>query len=65
LFRGPRLPAETHASADWRKATAVGGCRDDGQHGRGLLVVAHLADDCGRNGDAQTGWMVWFEIEGT
>ena len=37
--------------------------RDDGQHGRGLLVVAHVADDCGRNGDAQTGWMVWFEIE--
>jgi len=36
--------------------------RRDGQHGRGLLIVAQLADDWGRNGDSATGWTVWFQI---
>ena len=63
-----RVRAETRGSHVRVEVTDQGGpweqtARDDGQHGRGLLVVAQLADDCGRNGDAQTGWMVWFEIE--
>lgn len=35
--------------------------RRDGQHGRGLLIVAALAHDWGRAGDSETGWRVWFE----
>jgi serine/threonine-protein kinase RsbW len=35
----------------------------DGQHGRGLLIVAALARDWGRTGDSQTGWRVWFEMD--
>jgi anti-sigma regulatory factor (Ser/Thr protein kinase) len=34
----------------------------DGQHGRGLLLVARLADDWGPSGDSTTGWTVWFTI---
>ena len=36
--------------------------RRDGQHGRGLLVVAALAHDWGRAGDSETGWRGWFEL---
>jgi serine/threonine-protein kinase RsbW len=36
--------------------------RRDGQHGRGLLIVAQLADDWGRDGDSATGWTVWFQM---
>ena len=65
-----RVRAEVHGSRVRVEVSDQGGpweqtARGDGQHGRGLLVVARLADDCGRNADAQTGWMVWFEIEGT
>lgn len=35
----------------------------NGQHGRGLLIVAQLAHDWGRAGDSETGWIVWFEID--
>jgi serine/threonine-protein kinase RsbW len=35
----------------------------DGQHGRGLLIVAALARDWGRTGDSQTGWTVWYEMD--
>lgn len=34
----------------------------DGQHGRGLLLVAQLTHDWGRSGDSTTGWTVWFTI---
>ncbi len=34
----------------------------DGQHGRGLLLVAELTHDWGRRGDSMTGWTVWFTI---
>jgi anti-sigma regulatory factor (Ser/Thr protein kinase) len=34
----------------------------DGQHGRGLLIVGHLARNWGITGDSHTGWTVWFEI---
>jgi serine/threonine-protein kinase RsbW len=36
----------------------------DDQHGRGLLVVARLAQIWGRTGNKNTGWTAWFEIEG-
>lgn len=36
--------------------------RRDGQHGRGLLIVASLADGWGRTGDGAAGWSVWFEM---
>ena len=35
---------------------------EDGQHGRGLLIVSQLASDWGISGDDQAGWIVWFEI---
>jgi anti-sigma regulatory factor (Ser/Thr protein kinase) len=35
----------------------------DGQHGRGLLIVARLARDWGRAGDSETGWSMWFEMD--
>ncbi len=35
----------------------------DAPHGRGLLVVARLAQDWGRKGDSRTGWTVWFEMD--
>jgi anti-sigma regulatory factor (Ser/Thr protein kinase) len=34
----------------------------DGQHGRGLLILAQLAGDWGRTGDSATGWTVWFTL---
>lgn len=37
--------------------------RRDGQHGRGLLIVAALAHDWGRAGDSEAGWRVWFEMD--
>jgi anti-sigma regulatory factor (Ser/Thr protein kinase) len=34
----------------------------DGPHGRGLVIVGRLAQDWGRSGDSETGWIVWFEM---
>jgi transcriptional regulator with XRE-family HTH domain/anti-sigma regulatory factor (Ser/Thr protein kinase) len=34
----------------------------DEQHGRGLLIVAQLAQAWGRTGDAASGWTVWYEM---
>ncbi len=36
---------------------------EDGQAGRGLLIVDRLASTWGRSGDAETGWITWFELE--
>ena len=63
-----RVRAETHGSRIRVEVCDQGGpweqtTDDDGQHGRGLLVVAQLADDFGRTGDAQAGWTIWYEIE--
>ena len=62
-----RVRVETHGSRVRVEVTDQGGPwapsqPHDDQNGRGLLVVAQLADDCGRNGDPQTGWTAWFEI---
>ena len=34
----------------------------DEQHGRGLTIVSQLARAWGRDGDSETGWIVWYEI---
>lgn len=36
---------------------------EDGQTGRGLLIVDQLARTWGRTGDKETGWVTWFELE--
>lgn len=36
----------------------------DGPHGRGLRIVASLADAWGRTGDDAAGRSVWFEMNG-
>jgi anti-sigma regulatory factor (Ser/Thr protein kinase) len=36
---------------------------EDGQTGRGLLIVDQLASTWGRTGDEETGWITWFELE--
>ena len=33
----------------------------DEQHGRGLNIVSQLALAWGRDGDSETGWIVWYE----
>jgi serine/threonine-protein kinase RsbW len=35
----------------------------DEQHGRGLNIVSQLAVAWGRDGDSETGWTVWYELE--
>ena len=35
----------------------------DEQHGRGLNIVSQLAVAWGRDGDSETGWIVWYEIK--
>jgi len=35
----------------------------DERHGRGLLIVSHLASTWGRDGHADVGWNVWFEMD--
>ena len=35
----------------------------DGLHGRGLVIVSRLASRCGRSGNGQSGWRVWFEMD--
>ena len=35
----------------------------DERNGRGLLIVDQLARAWGRDGNDQTGWTIWFEME--
>jgi serine/threonine-protein kinase RsbW len=59
-IQGDRLQVEVRdEGGPWTRSDR----RRDGQHGRGLLVVAALARDCGRTGDSDTGWRVWFEMD--
>ena len=37
--------------------------REDIQGGRGLLIVDRLASTWGRSGNAETGWITWFELD--
>jgi serine/threonine-protein kinase RsbW len=36
--------------------------REDGQHGRGLLIISRLASDWGIVGDGEINRIVWFEL---
>lgn len=36
---------------------------EDGQGGRGLLIVDQLASTWGHSGDEESGWVTWFELE--
>jgi anti-sigma regulatory factor (Ser/Thr protein kinase) len=36
---------------------------EDGQTGRGLLIVDRLASTWGRSGNAESGWITWFELD--
>ena len=40
----------------------VPAARSDGR-GHGLRIVGELADDWGCDGDATTGWVVWFRLD--
>jgi serine/threonine-protein kinase RsbW len=58
-IHGDRLRVEVRdQGGPWTRPTST----RDGQHGRGLLIVAQLSSDWGRTGDRETGWMVWFEM---
>ena len=35
----------------------------DEQHGRGLHIVGQLARAWGRDGDSESGWKVWYELD--
>lgn len=64
-----RVRVERHGSHVRVEVTDQGGpwqqqAADNDQNGRGLLVVTRLAQNWGRTGDEDTGWTVWFEIEG-
>jgi anti-sigma regulatory factor (Ser/Thr protein kinase) len=56
---GDRLRVEVHDGGGPWTPPAPG----DDQHGRGLLIVSHLALDWGRTAESDTGRIVWFEIE--
>jgi anti-sigma regulatory factor (Ser/Thr protein kinase) len=38
-------------------------CAENGEHGRGLLIVSHTAREWGRGGGSQNGWTVWFALD--
>ena len=55
------LRVEIHDDGgSWRGA---GSGSPDGQHGRGLGIVSQLARAWGRDGDSETGWTVWYELD--
>jgi anti-sigma regulatory factor (Ser/Thr protein kinase) len=43
--------------------TWVQRAQTDERNGRGLLIVDQLARAWGRDGNDQTGWTIWFEME--
>jgi serine/threonine-protein kinase RsbW len=58
-MNGNSLRIEVHdEGGSWHEA----GARDE-QHGRGLSIVGQLARDWGRDGDSETGWRVWYELD--
>jgi serine/threonine-protein kinase RsbW len=58
-LRGEQLRVEVRdGGGQWGESR----CPDD-LHGRGLVIVSRLARRCGRSGDGQSGWRVWFEMD--
>lgn len=58
-MNGKLIRIEVHdEGGSWHEA----GARDE-QHGRGLSIVSQLARDWGRDGDSETGWTVWYELD--
>lgn len=58
-LRGERLRVEVRDGGGlWAESPYP-----DDLHGRGLLIVSRLALRCGRTGDSQSGWRVWFEMD--
>jgi serine/threonine-protein kinase RsbW len=64
-----QVRVERHGSHARAEVTDQGGpwqqqASGNDQNGRGLLVVARLAQNWGRTGDEDTGWTLWFEVGG-
>ena len=58
-MNGNSLRIEVHdEGGSWQEAGAP-----DELHGRGLSIVSQLARDWGRDGDSETGWTVWYELD--
>lgn len=58
-MNGNSFRVEVHdEGGSWQGAGAV-----DEQHGRGLHIVSQLARAWGRDGDAESGWTVWYELD--
>ena len=58
-LRGERLRVEVRdGGGPWAESPYP-----DDLHGRGLLIVSRLARRCGRSGNGQSGWRVWFEMD--
>lgn len=58
---GPAVPASPGPASPG--PTVPGDPGLGGQHGRGLQIVAALADRWGRSGDSSRGWGVWYEMK--
>ena len=60
-MNGNMLRVEIHDDGgSWRRSDSGS---PDGQHGRGLGIVSQLARAWGRDGDSETGWTVWYELD--
>jgi serine/threonine-protein kinase RsbW len=60
---GDRLRVEVQdQGGSWTRRGAQPEPSHDGPAGRGLVIVGRLAQDWGRSGDSETGWIVWFEM---
>lgn len=58
-MNGNSLRIEVHdEGGPWHGAGAT-----DELHGRGLSIVRQLARVWGRDGDSETGWIVWYELD--
>ena len=58
-MNGNSLRIEVHdEGGSWQEAGVP-----DELHGRGLSIVSRLARDWGRDGDSETGWTVWYELD--
>ena len=60
MFRGPRIPTETHASPDRPRATAVGHYRLDRRSNDGQMIKAMITDCSDHGLDLR----FWVELRG-